>query len=79
MYADGAGVLLVWTRLIMPNGRLIVLERQPGDDAGGHSGLSDEVDNHWRQIAGAALLSTLLSVGSEVNAGVVAFATAVDR
>ncbi len=56
-----------------------MLERQPSADAGGHSGLSDEVDNHWRQIAGAALLSTLLSVGSEVNAGVVAFATAVDR
>ncbi|WP_376698649.1 TrbI/VirB10 family protein [Bradyrhizobium aeschynomenes] len=63
-------VLLVWTRLIMPNGRSIVLERQPGADAGGYSGLSDEVDNHWKQIAGAALLSTLLSIGSEVNAGV---------
>ena len=25
-------VLLVWTRLIMPNGRSIVLERQPGAD-----------------------------------------------
>ncbi|WP_284417604.1 MULTISPECIES: TrbI/VirB10 family protein [unclassified Bradyrhizobium] len=62
-------VLLVWTRLIMPNGRSIVLERQPGADASGYSGLSDEVDNHWKQIAGAALLSTLLSVGSEVNAG----------
>lgn len=62
-------VLLVWTRLIMPNGRSIVLERQPGADASGYSGLSDEVDNHWKKIAGAALLSTLLSVGSEVNAG----------
>ena len=28
-------VLLVWTRLIMPNGRSIVLERQPGADAAG--------------------------------------------
>ncbi len=62
-------VLLVWTRLILPNGRSIVLERQQGADSGGYSGLSDEVDNHWRQLAGAALLSTLLSVGSEVNAG----------
>ncbi|CCD97177.1 putative conjugal transfer protein trbI [Bradyrhizobium sp. ORS 375] len=67
--AGQSRVLLVWTRLIMPNGRSIVLERQPGADAGGYSGLSDEVDNHWRQLAGAALLSTLLSVGSEVNAG----------
>jgi Bacterial conjugation TrbI-like protein len=29
-------VLLVWTRLIMPNGRSIVLERQPGADAAGY-------------------------------------------
>lgn len=39
--------LLVWTRLIMPNGRSIVLERQPGADAEGYAGLEDEVDNHW--------------------------------
>jgi type IV secretion system protein TrbI len=62
-------VLLVWTRLIMPNGRSIVLERQQGADAGGYSGLEDEVDNHWKQLLGAAGLSTLLAVGSEVNSG----------
>ncbi|ABQ35472.1 TrbI/VirB10 family protein [Bradyrhizobium sp. BTAi1] len=67
--AGQSRVLLVWTRLVMPNGRSIVLERQPGADAGGYAGLSDEVDNHWKQIAGAALLSTLLSMGSGVNAG----------
>ena len=29
-------VLLAWTRLILPNGRSIVLERQPGADAAGY-------------------------------------------
>lgn len=62
-------VLLVWTRLIMPNGRSIVLERQQGADAGGYSGLEDEVDNHWKQLLGAAALSTLLGVGSELGSG----------
>ncbi|MGY4622874.1 TrbI/VirB10 family protein [Bradyrhizobium sp. USDA 4486] len=62
-------VLLVWTRLIMPSGRSIVLERQPGADAAGYSGLQDEVDNHWKELAGAAALSTLLAVGSEMNLG----------
>jgi len=62
-------VMLVWTRLIMPNGRSIVLERQPGADSGGYSGLEDEVDNHWEELLGAAALSTLLSVGTEVNSG----------
>ena len=62
-------VLLVWTRLIMPNGRSIVLERQSGADAVGYSGLEDEVDNHWGALFKAALLSTLLGVGSELGAG----------
>jgi type IV secretion system protein TrbI len=62
-------VLLVWTRLIMPNGRSIVLERQPGADLAGYSGLEDEVDNHWKEVLGAAALSTLLGVGSELGSG----------
>ena len=62
-------VLLVWSRLIMPNGRSIVLERQPGADAGGYSGLEDEVDNHWKELLGAAALSTLLALGTEVGSG----------
>jgi type IV secretion system protein VirB10 len=62
-------VLLVWTRLIMPNGRSIVLERQPGADTAGYAGLEDEVDNHWGALFKAALLSTLLGVGSELGAG----------
>jgi type IV secretion system protein VirB10 len=62
-------VLLVWTRLIMPNGRSIVLERQQGADAGGYSGLEDEVDNHWKELLGSAALSTLLGVGSELGSG----------
>ena len=60
--------LLVWNRLIMPNGRSIVLERQPGADPEGYAGLEDEVDNHWGMLFKAAILSTLLSVGSEAGA-----------
>jgi type IV secretion system protein VirB10 len=62
-------VLLVWTRLIMPNGRSIVLERQQGADAGGYAGLEDEVDNHWTELFKAAALSTLLGVGAELGSG----------
>ena len=62
-------VLLVWTRLIMPNGRSIVLERQQGADEGGYSGLEDEVDNHWAELFKAALLSTVLGVGAELGSG----------
>ena len=61
-------ILLVWTRLILPNGRSIVLERQPGADPQGFAGLEDEVDHHWGRLAAAAALSTLLGVGAELGA-----------
>ena len=60
-------VLLVWNRIIMPNGTSIVLERQPGADAEGYSGLEDDVDYHWGQLFKAAILSTLLGVGTELG------------
>jgi type IV secretory pathway VirB10-like protein len=61
-------VLLLWTRLLMPNGRSIVLERQPGADTQGFAGLEDEVDHHWGRLIMAAALSTVLGVGAELGA-----------
>ncbi|WP_016738611.1 TrbI/VirB10 family protein, partial [Gluconobacter thailandicus] len=58
---------IIWTRLIFPNGSSLVLEKLPGADAIGQSGLSDEVNNHWGQLFKAALVTTLLSVGSEAG------------
>ncbi len=60
-------VLLVWNRIMLPDGKSIVLERQQGSDARGFSGLEDEVDYHWWDLIKAASLSTLLSVGAEVG------------
>lgn len=59
-------VLLVWNRLILPNGRSIVLERQPGADASGYAGLEDGVDYHWWDLMKAAGLSTVLGIGTEL-------------
>ncbi|MFZ5834978.1 MAG: TrbI/VirB10 family protein, partial [Pseudomonadota bacterium] len=70
-YDTGVGfgqrrVLLVWNRLIFPNGKSIILERQPGADSQGYAGIEDGVDYHWRDLAKAAALSTLLGVGAEL-------------
>jgi type IV secretory pathway VirB10-like protein len=59
-------VLLAWTRLILPDGRSIALERQPAGDAAGFGGLEDKIDDHWGGLAKAAGLSTLLSFGAEL-------------
>lgn len=62
-------VLLAWNRLILPGGRSIRLDRQPGADASGYAGLEDRVNNHWGRMLRAALVSSLLGVGSELAAG----------
>ncbi|MFE0757006.1 TrbI/VirB10 family protein [Inquilinus sp. NPDC058860] len=62
-------VLQVWTRLILPNGRSIVLERLPSADTEGHAGLEDEIDHHWGRLFAAAALSSILGVGTELGAG----------
>ncbi len=59
-------ILLVWNRLMFPNGRSVVLERQPGADARGFTGLEDSVDYHWWDLAKAAGLSTVLAAGAEI-------------
>ena len=73
-YASDVGfgqrrVLLAWNRLILPDGRSIVLERQPAADPSGFAGLEDGVDYHWGGVMKAALVSTLLGVGSELGTG----------
>ena len=60
-------VLLAWDRLILPDGRSIVLERQPSADAAGFAGLHDKVNQHWGGVLKAAMISTLLGVGTELT------------
>lgn len=58
-------VLLAWNRLILPDGRSMVLERQPAADPSGYAGLQDGVDYNWGGVTRAALVSTLLGLGAE--------------
>ena len=62
-------VLLAWNRLILPDGRSIVLERQPASDTQGFAGLQDGTDYHWGGVLKAALVSTLLGAGAELGSG----------
>lgn len=59
-------VLMVWTRLILPEGASMVLDRLPGLDTTGKTGLEDGVDWHWRRLLAGAALSTLVGVGAEL-------------
>jgi type IV secretion system protein VirB10 len=59
--------LIVWQRIIFPDGRSLRLDNVPATDAGGYAGLEDKVDFHtWTLLRGAAL-STLLGVGADLT------------
>lgn len=61
--------LVVWQRIIWPDGRSIRIENMPAADPSGYAGLSDQVSFHtWTVLKGVAI-STLLGVGAELQFG----------
>ncbi len=61
--------LVVWQRIIMPNGSSIQIDNLPATDTEGYSGLEDSVDYHtWALLKGVAI-STLLGVGTQLAVG----------
>ena len=61
--------LLVWQRIVFPDGSSIRLDNVPASDLRGYAGVRDGIDFHtWRLLSGIAL-STLLGVGSELGLG----------
>ena len=61
--------LIVWQRIVLPDGSSVRLDNVPAADLAGHAGLQDKVNFHeWRLLKGIAL-STLLGIGSELNLG----------
>ncbi|MEL7452035.1 MAG: TrbI/VirB10 family protein [Pseudomonadota bacterium] len=66
----GAGqsrALIVWNRLIMPDGSSIRIDNLPAVDGRGNAGLRDRVNNHSLRIFSAAALTSLISIGAELG------------
>lgn len=62
-------VQLVWTRAITPAGMSYGLGAIPGTDRAGASGSAAQVDRHWGELIGGALVSSLLSGGQALAQG----------
>lgn len=59
--------LVIWQRLILPDGSSVRLDNMPATDPSGFAGLSDKVDFHmWTLLKGVAI-ATVLGVGSELS------------
>lgn len=56
-------VMIVWNRMIYPNGYSIDLEGLSGVDGSGYSGLKDKVNNHYGKLFAGAFLTSILSAG----------------
>ena len=59
--------LVVWQRIMLPDGSSLRIDNVPATDASGYAGLQDKVDFHtWALLKGVAL-ATVLGVGSEMT------------
>ncbi|KCZ63958.1 conjugal transfer protein TrbI [Hyphomonas sp. L-53-1-40] len=58
--------LLVWDRIIFPDGGSVQIS-EPSADKQGFAGLADRTDHHWSRVFAAAGLATLLGIGSELG------------
>jgi type IV secretion system protein VirB10 len=61
--------LVVWQRIILPDGSSVRIDNVPATDTQGYAGLSDRIDRHTWQLLKGVALSTLLGVGTELSFG----------
>lgn len=62
-------VLIVWNRLILPNGESQDLEGMIGADMAGYSGFSGRKNDHIPRILNGVILGSLLTAGARVATG----------
>lgn len=59
--------LVVWQRLMMPDGSSLQLDNMPATDAAGQSGLQDKVNYHTGRLIKGVAVATLLGVATELS------------
>jgi type IV secretion system protein TrbI len=62
-------VLVVWTRLLRPDGSWVSLDGMPGTDLSGYAGLTGHVDNHYGRLVSGVVLGSIIGAGAQVGAG----------
>jgi type IV secretion system protein VirB10 len=61
--------LVVWQRIILPDGSSIRIDNVHATDPAGYAGLADRIDRHTWQLLKGVALSTLFVVGTELSFG----------
>ena len=58
--------LVIWSRLIFPDGNSILLDNLRGADQSGYTGFRGSVNKHWGSLITSALLVSLIGAGVEL-------------
>ncbi len=61
--------LVVWQRILLPDGTSIVIDNLPATDPAGFTGLSDEVDAHAFELLKGVAIATFLGIGQSLAFG----------
>lgn len=59
--------LIVWQRIILPDGSSVRIDNMPATDPAGYAGLEDKVDFHTWTLLKGVVLSTMLGIGAELQ------------
>jgi type IV secretion system protein VirB10 len=62
-------VLVVWTRLLRPDGSTLSLEGMPGVDLSGYAGLTGHVNNHYVRLLAGVVLGSVLGASAQIAVG----------
>lgn len=60
-------IMVVWSRLIFPDGKTFDLGAMAGADQEGKSGFYDKVNNHYMQTFGSAILTAIIGSGMQLS------------
>jgi type IV secretory pathway VirB10-like protein len=59
-------LLVVWQRIIFPNGESIALQGMPGSDLSGYAGFNSSVNHHYAKLFNSAVLMSALGAGTQL-------------
>ena len=59
--------IVVWSRLIFPDGSSVDLDGMVGHDASGAAGFHDQVDNHYVRLVSTALMLSAFTAGIQMS------------
>ncbi|AOR81195.1 IncP-type conjugal transfer protein TrbI [Novosphingobium resinovorum] len=58
--------LVIWTDIVFPNGSTLQIGGMAGADMQGYGGFSDQVDNHYFEVFGSAILVAAIGAGIDM-------------